>query len=78
MIVSACVQHAALFVNVKGCGYPPTVRCDSWIEEYGVLGSRYRACFQTLKNFKNLNCAQKKKLNAKTEAKIIGSGSAHK
>ena len=28
--------RAALFVNIKGCGYPPTVQCASWISEYGV------------------------------------------
>ncbi len=55
---SACVQHAALFVNVKGCGYPPTVRCDSWIEEYGVLGSRY---YRTCKKSSHFWTAHRKK-----------------
>ena len=27
--------RAALFVNIKGCGYPPTVQCASWISEFG-------------------------------------------
>ena len=31
--------RAALFVNIKGCGYPPTVKCDTWISKYGVNDS---------------------------------------
>lgn len=26
---------AALYVNVKGCGYPPAVQCDKWLEQFG-------------------------------------------
>ena len=32
-------QRAALFVNIKGCGYPPSVQCSSWIDEFGGLNS---------------------------------------
>ena len=36
---AASKQRAALFVNVKGCGYPPSVQCSSWIDQYGVINS---------------------------------------
>ena len=29
-------RTASLYVNVKGCGYPPTVQCDKWISDYGM------------------------------------------
>ena len=32
-------RTASLFVNVKGCGYPPTVQCTDWIREYGTNNS---------------------------------------
>ena len=32
---SSSKRRAALFVNIKGCGYPPSVQCSSWISEYG-------------------------------------------
>ena len=30
---------ASLFVNVKGCGYPPAVQCDKWLADFGVNNS---------------------------------------
>ena len=32
-------QRAVLFVNVKACGYPPSVQCSSWVKDYGKLNS---------------------------------------
>ena len=32
---SSSKLRAALFINIKGCGYPPSVQCSSWISEYG-------------------------------------------
>ena len=32
---------AALFVNVKGCGYPPAVQCKDWLNEYGIVGGLF-------------------------------------
>ena len=33
--------NASLFINVKGCGYPPTVNCSQFFAYYGVPGRRY-------------------------------------
>ena len=32
--------RAALFPNIKGCGYPPAVDCSKWIKENGQNDSR--------------------------------------
>jgi len=32
---------AVLFVNVKGCGYPPSVNCTTWIARFGAVGSTF-------------------------------------
>ena len=34
-------HNAVLFVNVKGCGYPPSVNCSRWITQYGVQDSTF-------------------------------------
>ena len=35
----AKIQRAALFVNVKACGYPPSVQCSKWVDQYGRINS---------------------------------------
>ena len=32
---------AALYVNAKGCGYPPSVQCEEWIAEFGRHNSTF-------------------------------------
>ncbi|GBP04476.1 Protein tipE [Eumeta japonica] len=34
-------RSAVLYVNIKGCGYPPTVDCDNFTSSYGYVGARY-------------------------------------
>lgn len=34
-------HNAVLFVNVKGCGYPPSVNCSRWITQFGVPESTF-------------------------------------
>lgn len=34
-------HNAVLFVNVKGCGYPPSVNCSTWIHQFGVQDSTF-------------------------------------
>ena len=36
---AAKIQRAALFVNVKACGYPPSVQCSKWVDQYGKINS---------------------------------------
>ncbi|XP_071533491.1 protein tipE-like [Panulirus ornatus] len=33
--------NASLFINVKGCGYPPVVNCSNFFKYYGVPGRRF-------------------------------------
>lgn len=33
--------NASLFINVKGCGYPPNVDCDTFFNDYGKPGRRF-------------------------------------
>ncbi|KAK4295513.1 hypothetical protein Pmani_031934 [Petrolisthes manimaculis] len=35
------VLNASLFINVKGCGYPPYVDCDTFFDDYGKPGRRF-------------------------------------
>lgn len=37
-------RPAVLYVNIKGCGYPPTVNCENFTLSYGYVGARY-PCF---------------------------------
>lgn len=34
-------EEAMLLVNIKGCGYPPSVTCKNFTEMYGVEGAEY-------------------------------------
>lgn len=34
-------RPAVLYVNIKGCGYPPTVNCENFTINYGYVGARY-------------------------------------
>ena len=34
-------HEAVLMVNVKGCGYPPSVNCSSWVRQFGVVESTF-------------------------------------
>ena len=42
-------HRAVLFVNVKGCGYPPSVNCTAWIREFGRLDSTF-PCYYARSN----------------------------
>ena len=42
-------QRAGLFVNVRGCGYPPGVDCHRWIGQFGVNDSTIQ-CFYSRTN----------------------------
>ncbi|KAK7072410.1 hypothetical protein SK128_023178, partial [Halocaridina rubra] len=35
------VVNASLYINVKGCGYPPEVNCTTFFDEFGVPGRRF-------------------------------------
>lgn len=37
-------KPAVLFVNIKGCGYPPSVDCENFTISYGYVGARFK-CF---------------------------------
>lgn len=34
-------EEAMLMVNIKGCGYPPSVTCKNFSESYGIEGAVY-------------------------------------
>lgn len=42
-------KEAALIVNIKGCGYPPAVKCKNFTDSYGVEGS-YFPCHYSRQN----------------------------
>ncbi|XP_065371623.1 protein tipE [Calliphora vicina] len=42
-------EEATLLVNIKGCGYPPTVTCKTFNAFYGVEGAIY-PCYYSRKN----------------------------
>ncbi|XP_058974107.1 protein tipE-like [Musca domestica] len=42
-------DEATLLVNIKGCGYPPTVTCKTFNAFYGVEGAIY-PCYYSRKN----------------------------
>lgn len=42
-------HEAVLLVNIKGCGYPPTVRCSNFTAKYGVLGASF-PCYYSRQN----------------------------
>ncbi|VVC88186.1 unnamed protein product [Leptidea sinapis] len=37
-------RPAVLYVNIKGCGYPPAVNCANFTRDHGRVGARY-ACY---------------------------------
>lgn len=45
----AVTHEAVLLVNIKGCGYPPTVRCANFTAKYGVLGASF-PCYYSRQN----------------------------
>jgi len=47
--ISLNKKRAGLFVNVKGCGYPPDVDCERWIGQFGVNDSTIQ-CFYSRTN----------------------------
>lgn len=42
-------HEAVLLVNIKGCGYPPNVRCSNFTAKYGVLGAKF-PCYYSRQN----------------------------
>lgn len=40
--------EAMLFVNIKGCGYPPSVTCSNFTETYGTEGTRFPCYYSRL------------------------------
>lgn len=46
---SAPTREAVLLVNIKGCGYPPSVRCINFTAKYGVLGASF-PCYYSRQN----------------------------
>lgn len=45
----AGTREAVLLVNIKGCGYPPSVRCSNFTAKYGVLGASF-PCYYSRQN----------------------------
>ena len=43
-------RTGVLFINVVGCGYPPTVSCERFYEEYGKTLKQDFPCFYSLRN----------------------------
>lgn len=46
---TAASHEAVLLVNIKGCGYPPSVRCSNFTAKYGVLGAAF-PCYYSRQN----------------------------
>ncbi|XP_065166296.1 protein tipE [Atheta coriaria] len=42
-------DDAVLLVNIKGCGYPPTVLCSNFTEQYGTEGTEF-PCYHSREN----------------------------
>ena len=42
-------HNGVLFVNVKGCGYPPSVNCSAWISQFGFPQSTF-PCYYSRTN----------------------------
>lgn len=42
-------DEAVLLVNIKGCGYPPDVRCANFTNMYGVEGTEF-PCYHSREN----------------------------
>ena len=43
-------REGVLFVNVVGCGYPPTVSCERFYEDYGKTLKQDFPCFYSRRN----------------------------
>lgn len=43
------LREAVLLVNIKGCGYPPSVRCSNFTAKYGILGASF-PCYYSRQN----------------------------
>lgn len=43
------IHEAVLLVNIKGCGYPPSVRCSNFTSKYGILGTSF-PCYYSRQN----------------------------
>lgn len=41
-------EEATLLVNIKGCGYPPSVKCKTFIEVFGDEGSIFPCYYSNL------------------------------
>ena len=44
------VTNASLFVNVKGCGYPPMVNCSRFEIKYGKVGRKFYCHYSQVNN----------------------------
>ena len=44
------VTNASLFVNIKGCGYPPDVNCSIFEMKYSKVGRRYYCHYSRVNN----------------------------
>lgn len=42
-------DDAVLLVNIKGCGYPPSVLCSNFTDTYGVEGTEF-PCYHSREN----------------------------
>lgn len=42
-------ENAVLLVNIKGCGYPPTILCANFTETYGIEGIEF-PCYYSREN----------------------------
>ncbi|CAH0393969.1 unnamed protein product [Bemisia tabaci] len=42
-------EDAVLLVNIKGCGYPPEVKCANFTEDYGQEGAQF-PCYYSRQN----------------------------
>lgn len=42
-------DNAVLLVNIKGCGYPPSVLCANFTEQYGIEGIEF-PCYHSREN----------------------------
>lgn len=41
-------EEATLLINIKGCGYPPSVRCKTFVEIFGYEGSVFPCYYSKL------------------------------
>lgn len=41
-------DEATLLVNIKGCGYPPSIKCKTFTENFGIEGSVFPCYYSRL------------------------------